>query len=211
MATNGIDLDGERIVIAVGGLSLVIEPGMLRCNRRERVCRFEDPAHPLVQRLTLRRVGDRIVRFRLTGGPQWPRDAAVHLRVGNDSGGLDVGTGERLARMTLSATGQTLPARPFAFLVTSPLTAVPIAASVDPAARTITALVEHFTIYQFGGGCTASSSSRRSRRSSAVRERASTQASSPSGRRNPSTLSSRADAPPTSQTRPTSLSGGGRS
>jgi hypothetical protein len=100
--SDGLDFGRDRFVIAAGGTTLVLEPGILRCNRRERVCRFDDLAHPLVQRLVLTRVGDRIVRVRLRGGAQWPRDAVVHLRVGNDWGGFDLGSGERLGRTKLA-------------------------------------------------------------------------------------------------------------
>jgi len=99
---NGWDPEHDRLVLAAGGASLVLEPGALRCNRRERVCRFEDRSHPLVRKLTLTRAGDRVVRFRLQGGPLWPRDAVVQLRLGDDAGGIDLGTGARLARLALS-------------------------------------------------------------------------------------------------------------
>ncbi len=98
---GGIDLSADRIVIAAGTGLRVLEPGSLRCDRFGRECRFEDRFHPFLRRLILERTGPRLWRFQIAGGPQWPRDAVVHLRIGDDWGGLDLATGERIASLQL--------------------------------------------------------------------------------------------------------------
>jgi hypothetical protein len=117
--SDGIDFDADRVVIAAGNRIMVIEPGMLRCNGGEQVCHFADDAQPLVRRLMLRGRG-RAWEFDLTVGPEWPRDAKLHLRAGNDIGGIHLGSGQlltgvaptrdelRRAAATIGAAGGTL-------------------------------------------------------------------------------------------------------
>lgn len=97
--SDGIDLTRDRVLIAAGGETAVLEPGTLRCDKRGRVCRYENVHDPFLQRLVLSARGDRGWRFQIAGGPSWPRDAQVHLRIGANWGALDLATGERLARL----------------------------------------------------------------------------------------------------------------
>jgi hypothetical protein len=230
--SDGIDLARDRVIIAANGAQVVLEPGTFQCNRGGE-CRYENRFDPFLSRIVLEQRGT-LWRFRLTGGPQWPRDPVLHVRVGNDGGGIDLRTGERLVNLrpvvddarrveaTIGSAGGTLQtvdaigvairldvpagaltrdtvvsltplatsplaapsgalhpgvelgpngttfaipatltldfsaegtsvADGFFFLLTSPLTTVPVPATADAAGAVLTALIEHFSAYQPGG------------------------------------------------------------
>jgi hypothetical protein len=95
--SDGIDFTRDRVVLAAGEQTVALEPGTVRCDRRGKVCRYENARDPLLKRLVLESSGKNAWRFQIAGGSSWPRDAVVHLRIGNDGGGFAPATGERIA------------------------------------------------------------------------------------------------------------------
>lgn len=96
--SDGIDLARDRVVVALGSQTKVLEPGMLQCNQRG-VCRFEGGASSFLQFVELKRKESGRWKYRLRGTGPLPGAGAstLSLRVGNDWGGIDLTTGERLA------------------------------------------------------------------------------------------------------------------
>ncbi len=231
-ASDGLDPARDRVVIAVGSRVTVFEPGALTCTHEK--CRFEDRRHPVVQRVELEHKGDGSWEIQLRGDPLPSESSTVYLRIGNDWGGIDLATGERLAALrpvldtahqaratigaaggtiqttdahgvvigldipagaltqdtlikvtplsaspvpdssnalfpgvkfepeglqfaqpatltlAFSATGKVITNHDFVFLLTSPLTALPLFGQVNSAAKTMTAQLNHFSTIQPG-------------------------------------------------------------
>jgi hypothetical protein len=108
--SDGIDLAKDRLVVALGSHLTVLEPGKLRCQGRgdERTCRFEDSPQSLLQFIEFRQEEAKRWGFKLRGKALPPDAHTLSLRIGNDWGGIDLATGERLVslRPTLDITHQ---------------------------------------------------------------------------------------------------------
>jgi hypothetical protein len=102
--SDGIDLAADRVVVALGSQTKVFEAGRLNCNRQEKICRFEDGSAPFVRFIELKRKNDGRWKYRLRGVGPLPGSGGptLSLRIGNDWGGVNLATGERLAGLRLN-------------------------------------------------------------------------------------------------------------
>ena len=101
--SDGVDFAKDRLVVALGSHVTLLEPGQLICksDERERSCRFEDGSQSLLRSVSLKQDEGGLWRFSLrTRGSTLPADVrALYLRIGNDWGGVDLTTGERLVSL----------------------------------------------------------------------------------------------------------------
>jgi hypothetical protein len=235
--SDGLDPALDRLVIALGQSLTVLEPGSMRpAGQSNRVWTYQNPSHPHIRKVILQRQADESWQFEISSRSSMPENQRFHLRIGDDWGGINLGTGEMLLQMQpalnsafqsqtmigsaggtvqttdasgvvislsipagalseetlitvtplessplvapsgalhpgvkfepeglqfavpatltldFSATARQVTNKDFIFLMTSPMTMVPLYGSADPANNTLTALVHHFSALQPGGG-----------------------------------------------------------
>lgn len=235
--SDGINPSRDRLVIALGSGVTVLEPGSLRpSGQSNRVWTYQNPSHPRIRRVILHRHTDQSWQFEIGSRASMPENQRFYLRIGNDWGGVNLGTGEMLLQMqpalnlgfqsqamigsaggtvqttdasgivislsipagalseetlitvtplgssplvapsgalhpgvkfepeglqfaspaTLTldfrATDRQITNKDFIFLLTSPMTMLPLYGKSNPAAKTLTALVHHFSEVQPGPG-----------------------------------------------------------
>jgi hypothetical protein len=235
--SDGLNPTRERSVIALDSDVIVLEPGSLRpSGQSNRVWTYQNTKHPRIRKVILHRNTDSVWQFEISTQPSLPAIQKIHLRIGNDWGGIDLKTGGLLLQMQpvldlgfqaqaliggsggiiqttdasgvvirlevpagalaqdtlisvtplasspmvgpsgalhpgvkfepeglqfavpatltldFSATGQEIMNKDFIFLMTSPMTMVPLYGKTNPAAKTLSALVHHFSEVQPGAG-----------------------------------------------------------
>ena len=235
--SDGLDPARERLVIAQGSSLMVLEPGSLRpAGQSNRVWTYQNPSHPGVRKVILQRQTAQSWQFEISSRAPMPENQRFYLRIGNDWGGINLGTREMLLQMQpalnlgfqsqatigssggtvqttdasgivislsvppgalaeetlitvtplessplvapssalhpgvkfepeglqfavpatltldFSATAQEITNKDFIFLMTSPMTMVPLYGSASPATKTLSALVHHFSEVQPGAG-----------------------------------------------------------
>lgn len=236
-ASDSLNPARDRLVIALGSSLTVLEPGSLRpSGQSNRVWTYQNPSHPRIRKVILHRHTDHSWQFEISSRDTRPQNQRFYLRIGNDWGGINLGTGELLLQMQpslnfafqsqamignaggtlqttdasgvvirlsvppgalaedtlitvtplatsplvapsralhpgvkfepeglqfatpatftldFSATGQQITNKDFIFLMTSPMTMLPLSGSANPSTKTLSALVHHFSEVQPGEG-----------------------------------------------------------
>ena len=85
----GLDLRSDRVVLALDGQVVVIEPGAFVCKARNR-CRFTDKTSPLVRSVRLEQKRNGRWTFTIATRQRPWAVRALFLRIGANWGGLDV-------------------------------------------------------------------------------------------------------------------------
>ena len=97
--SDGIEPTLDRLVLALGSDVVVLEPGSLRpSGQSNRVWTYQDSKNPRVRKVNLQRNTDRDWQFEISASPI-SGNQKLYLRLGNDWGGIDLGTGQLLLQM----------------------------------------------------------------------------------------------------------------
>lgn len=92
---DGINLTLDRVILAVGGMQTVLEPGTMICGLNSSgrpTCHFTDAVQPFIQMLELEDMGGGAWRFAVSG-TSVPSGEIFYLRIGDDWGGIALNTG----------------------------------------------------------------------------------------------------------------------